>query len=529
MGFLSGVLGTKNKYKVTAPVNTYQATGNYQPAISAAQSQATGGAGPAQDTIRRQSALSDQLEAASRGEGPNPALEQLRQTTQANARAASGTAASARGINPAIAARMGVDAAAGANQQAAGQAATMSAQQQIAARQALGANLSATAGTQLGQQATGIQALGTAGGLQQGQQQINAQVAGQNAALDLGAQQLQAGIESGNAQANAGIVGGLLNGAGAAAGAGALSDERVKKDVHRSETREAVPGVPQATFRYKGEPEGAPKHVGVIAQDLEKKHPELVGRTADGLRTVPARPPFAYAQGGDVQDGAPPPPLYSYLDKLHAAQGLADGGGVAPAKPSAAATAGAGLSAFGKSMSKPEHDGFHDITAMHLSGMYANGGSIHSAQPVDALLSPGERVIPAAVAHSPSAPARAAHMVEDGEAAEVPGRAKVAGDSPKNDTVHARLEPGSIVIPRSVVNRKDAPRATASFVASVLKRSGGGRTPAATGNYAAGGLVAAPVPVSAPNSTPHTGRGLASATTRKRIKKASGPRPEAEE
>jgi hypothetical protein len=39
-----------------------------------------------------------------------------------------------------------------------------------------------------------------------------------------------------------------------------------------------------------------------------------------------------------------------------------------------------------------------------------------------------------------------AHMKHGGK---VPGTAKVAGDSPKNDTVHAALSPGEVVVPRS--------------------------------------------------------------------------------
>jgi hypothetical protein len=34
----------------------------------------------------------------------------------------------------------------------------------------------------------------------------------------------------------------------------------------------------------------------------------------------------------------------------------------------------------------------------------------------------------------------------------VPGKAKVPGDSPKNDTVSAVVKPGTVVIPRSVAH-----------------------------------------------------------------------------
>lgn len=54
----------------------------------------------------------------------------------------------------------------------------------------------------------------------------------------------------------------------------------------------------------------------------------------------------------------------------------------------------------------------------------------------------------------------------------VPGKAKVPGDSPKNDTVKTMLSPGEIVIPRSVVNSKNPEKAAADFVAQELQKRG---------------------------------------------------------
>lgn len=85
-----------------------------------------------------------------------------------------------------------------------------------------------------------------------------------------------------------------------------------------------------------------------------------------------------------------------------------------------------------------------------------------------------------------SAPVGAAHggMIEGGPASSfgkhitmkgggfVPGQAKVAGDSPKNDVVNAKLSPGEIVLPRTVVNSKNPSEAAARFVAAVLAKKG---------------------------------------------------------
>lgn len=52
----------------------------------------------------------------------------------------------------------------------------------------------------------------------------------------------------------------------------------------------------------------------------------------------------------------------------------------------------------------------------------------------------------------------------------VPGRAEVAGDSPKNDTVITKTSPGEIVIPRTIVNGPNAPEAAAEFVRKELSK-----------------------------------------------------------
>lgn len=53
----------------------------------------------------------------------------------------------------------------------------------------------------------------------------------------------------------------------------------------------------------------------------------------------------------------------------------------------------------------------------------------------------------------------------------VPGKAKVAGDSPVNDTVSAQLSPGEVVIPRSIMESKDPASAAAAFVQGVMHSS----------------------------------------------------------
>lgn len=54
----------------------------------------------------------------------------------------------------------------------------------------------------------------------------------------------------------------------------------------------------------------------------------------------------------------------------------------------------------------------------------------------------------------------------------VPGKAPVQGDSPKNDKVPAMLSPGEIVIPRTVLQGKNAPEKAAAFVRAIMAKKG---------------------------------------------------------
>lgn len=504
-----------------------------------------------------QTALSRMLFDQARGAGPNLADAQLRTATdRANANAASAIG-SIRGINPALAAKQIADNQAQQNQQMAGQSAQLRGQQQLAAQDQLGSLLA-----QQRQQDIGV--FGTAGQLQNAQNQ--GQVANQ-----LGAAQINAGLASGAASNNAGMVGGLLNAAGSAAAV--VSDERAKTDVQRG-PGEAVPGVPEASFRYKGEPEGV-RHEGVIAQDLERVRPDLVGRTPGGMRTVPAQPPFfKFADGGQVPSGE----LHSYLDSLSAPPapvGVAMAGGgmatdlgagaadpwfslptsdampnptpaapavtgegvngapaAAPDAPSKTGKAvGAGLSSFGKSMQAGTGQAAFDrMMALRLpspsiyAGAYAGGGQV----PV--LLSPQEHAIPPSVARSGDV-----ESYVESEQGKIPGRAQVSGDSPKNDTVKATLPVGAVVVPRSITQGPNAAERSAAFVSSVLKRNGGERKmsggglaapapapAAALPDYSEGGVVEAAA-AATPPAPSSTARGRGRDETRRRIKKASAP------
>jgi hypothetical protein len=94
-----------------------------------------------------------------------------------------------------------------------------------------------------------------------------------------------------------------------------------------------------------------------------------------------------------------------------------------------------------------------------LAAMFAAKGG-----KVPVVLSPGEKKL------SPEAAKKVAMGKADPMKAggTVPGKAKVPGDSLKNDVVPDKLEPGSIVIPRSVVQSKHPHLAAMKFVQAHL-------------------------------------------------------------
>lgn len=76
-------------------------------------------------------------------------------------------------------------------------------------------------------------------------------------------------------------LGGLMGGIGSIFGA--LSDERAKKDIKPTGK---LMGHNIYEFRYKGQGNGTPKTVGVMAQEVERKRPDAVTTGPDGLKRV---------------------------------------------------------------------------------------------------------------------------------------------------------------------------------------------------------------------------------------------------
>jgi len=80
-------------------------------------------------------------------------------------------------------------------------------------------------------------------------------------------------------QNNQRLMGGLMGGVGSIFGAFA-SDERLKENIEKVGK---LDGHSLYRYNYKGHDK---EHIGVMAQEVEKKRPDVVSKTADGIRMV---------------------------------------------------------------------------------------------------------------------------------------------------------------------------------------------------------------------------------------------------
>jgi hypothetical protein len=308
--------------------------------------------GQEQGARQNQSNFIQQLQQQMQGQGPSLANMQLQQATNRNIAQTMGQAASQRGVNPALAARLALTNAAGQNQQAAMDSAIIRQQEMLNAQQQLG--------SQIGAQRQGdLAATDRDLGARMGKEQ-------------LGVQQ-QTGLNNTNQQAFEGAAqrrGNLMGGIGAALG-GLFNEGGV------------VP---------------AP---GQITQDPEKVKAFIAAFQG---KTKPKKnddEPMNFSEGGVVPEKSK---VKEFAKKL--GQGLKDSGGEQQQQQSGQYKAGKGIGdalvgAF-KGKAKPQgNDGAINpqvqMTANQggeVPGRAVTQGDSPKNDFVLALLSPGEIVIP---------------------------------------------------------------------------------------------------------------------------------------
>lgn len=243
MGFISGVVD-KVGGKVQGAASSLTAQNNYRAtdysAPIAQQQQLLA------DTTGQQQTFANYLQQQAMGTGgPNPAQMQYNENINNLAQQQAGAISSQKGINPALAARMISQQGGAAMQNAAGNAATQQAQNQL--------NTQGLYGNQLGTMAG--QALNSQG------QFLGAQTGGQN---------INAGVTNANSANVNKTTQGIMQGAGQAAMM--MSDENVKTGIHPGggEIRSFLDSVSPQGYQYKDPSMGQGEHVSVMAQDLEK-------------------------------------------------------------------------------------------------------------------------------------------------------------------------------------------------------------------------------------------------------------------
>ncbi len=391
-----------------------------------AQQQAFVNALNAQNGIGNQSNVFNQLQGVASGTGPNPAQAMLNQATAANVANQASLMASQRGAgaNPGMIARMAAQQGGNLQQQAAGQGATMQANQSLGALNQMGG----IAGQQVQNQGQAVQGYGQ---MAQNEQQnlLNAQAQYNNAQVGQQNNQntVNAGIQSGNAQRKADLIGGVMKGAGSAAGLAAAAEGGM--------------ATPQGMARPHSEmmmAEGGPvsSFGRMIANTPSNNAP---------MASFGGNDAFAQPQAHNMDPGL------KGMRKPAASNNDIVGG--SSASPMTVATGGQGAMPAGM------ESGAGFAAAAH-------GGQARKAVP--ALVSPGERYLPPQavkqVAEGKANPMQAGEKIK--------GKAKVNGDSYSNDTVQKVLASGGIVIPRHITQSKNAPKLAADFVRAILAKQG---------------------------------------------------------
>lgn len=473
MSGLSGMLGTAGG---AAGTGFSGPTGVDQGQIDTAYNQTQSGIKQQQDFVNalqnqnglgNQSSVFNQLQSVANGTGPNPAQAQLAQATGANTANQAALMAGQRGAsqNVGLMARQAAQQGAANQQNSAGQAATLQAQQSLGAMNQLGG----IAGQQVGQQQTGLQ-------------NLNQNSLAQQSNL-LG---LQANINSANAglagqgmanQAN--LIGGAMNGAGSVMSM--LADG--------GEVPDGISQYQQPNMKVDT---SAGKSGGSSGGGGAGGAGALLALLADGTPNAPLQAPTVpMAQMPTIAPVAGSVPQQSG-PKSKAAQTL-KGGQPIPNNYTGTFAAGnaigQGLAQGAKSMfssSKPkvsdasesalqnqllQHNAYSgkEQQSPASNDMDKGGPMAAKGGKVPALVSPGEQYLP---------PEDVSKVVNQGKnpmsvGKKVPGKPKVGGakNDYANDTVKANLDEGGIVIPRSVTQGPNPHWAAMRFVHATMKKN----------------------------------------------------------
>lgn len=239
------------------------------------------------------------LQGVANGSTATAADSLLRQGTDQAARNATGLAAAYSAQNPGLALRAGLAASNNAYAQAASQAGIQKAQEQAAARQQIGGLTNDMRTQDLGaaQQNQGAalqqQQLNNQYQLGLGNLATSATIAPINASV--ANQQIQSANNAQNTQGIGSIYSSTgsfleneLGGSGKSSSSSTSSDSRMKTNIKSRSLADAMGDQVRGVVEYSYQPGQADggKHVGIVAQDLEKVAPGLVSKDERGMRKV---------------------------------------------------------------------------------------------------------------------------------------------------------------------------------------------------------------------------------------------------
>lgn len=447
------------------PSNVQQS--NYGSAINTALAGSTDQSA-ANGVNAQQSSLANALQAQANGGGAANQLsgQALQAATNTATQQAAGAAASQKGLSPAAAARLAMQNQASQSQTAAGQQAANVGNNSLNAQSQLGTQLNNQMNTDIAQQNANTSALGTAGGLQNSQNANNI--------TDVGnANSINAGISSQNQASTNSLISGVGN-ATAGALTSAMSALYRGGEVKRYATGGPVlmdttlPPAPTYSGAVAPGSSSLPNQITasrVTAPTAPSSNPNQnyfnLGSALASNLMKPSAPSSGLAMPSmGSQYAGSSPSLFG-----GSSNGSSGGsGGISPALGSQLAGDGSGIlggassagtagAAAGGAADAAGALGAADAGAgAAAGGAAAAGGGAADLLPLLLLANGGQ----------------ATNFIGGGH---VPGKAKVAGNSLKNDVVPAMLSPKEIVLPRTVTMSPDAPEKAKRFVEAIQAKN----------------------------------------------------------
>lgn len=418
----------------------------------------------------------EQQQNVANGVGPNPAQAMLTQATGQNVANQAALMAGQRGAsaNAGLMARQAALAGGNLQQQAAGQAATMQANQQLNALNNMGGLANSLGGVGAGLSGQQLGALNTIGGIANNQvgnalsgsnNLINGTLANQGqmlggaGAYNTAQTGMYGNVNSANASmANTrmaqqpGALGGVANAAGPA--------------IQWAANSFGGSSAPASTSTVGTTPPDEPTTVSDGGQDASST--ALVDNSRANTSAVATPkvniPKMKFAEGGDVEEGASPADLAPEYDPS------TDAGYVKNTETELipqAPTPNAPQSSFGQFMQSMTNGiALGGIQPMPKAAAASSSAPAKSKDDYS-------WVAPLVTAAAQAAAAARGGLASHGgnvAAKKASQKAEKSGNSYANDKIPAMLSEGEIVIPRSVVQSNDPVRSSADFVAKVLAK-----------------------------------------------------------